>query len=92
MVRRITVVEESSCGRCHCAAECCQVLSLQGKKEKMRKNIVRADLRHPVHRGKLETRLTVTLVKTLFLLLMAFVFVSESELLLGLSTVDKELP
>lgn len=37
LVRRAAVVEEGSCGRRHCAAECCQVLSLQGKKEKKKK-------------------------------------------------------
>lgn len=86
--RTAAVVEECSCGRCHCAAECCQVLSLQGKKEKT-KNIVRADLRHAVHKGELETRLTVTLVKAL---LMMVGFASDSALDLELSTVDKELP
>lgn len=37
LMRRAAVVEKRSCGRRHCAAECCQVLSLQGKKEKKKK-------------------------------------------------------
>lgn len=88
-MRRAAVVEERSCGRRHCAAECCQVLSLQGKKEKKKKRIVRADLRYAAHWGELETKLTVTLVKAL---LMPILFASDSELGLELLTVDKELP